>query len=632
MFSHPPTQASRWPAALLLCLAWATPAWATQPSIIVRKLAIDTVVASDGTAVTTTHREQTPTSRAAAAALGQFPIPFNPALEQLEITEAYTRKPDGARIAIDVAAVRTQLAPGVPNVPIFQDVQQKIVVFPALEPDDTAVITYVTRIRHPLFAGAFMWQTEFSRGVAWDDVDIAVTAPETLPLQTESFGLAEQRDAPDGQIRHRWHYHAMDVPAEDLAAISSWDRLPRLFVSSFPDYAALATAYARLAAPKAVVTPAIQARADAITQGVTDRREQARLLYDWVSTHIRYVALYLAAGGVEPHAASSVLLNGYGDCKDHVVLFEALLRARGIDSRAVLVNLDTAYTLSAPPTLAQLDHVITYIPELDLFADTTSGVAPFGTLPFQEAGKPAVLIGDAPHVLLQLPRLTADLDAPDAATFATRTEAHVDLDGAIIGTTRIEAQGPAAIALRLTARWVQTAGQERAARRQLVALGQMGTGVFTLPTNDSLAPTTRVTGSFRLDPQPEILEGGSFAMPLGLQLLVRPGDYLLGPLNQPTLPASEPTPCFPGRQTEELSLELPEGRHPLRLPPERLIETPAFTYRSRWSMAGQVVTVRRELDSHVTTPLCSGPLRRDVVAAMAEIRRDQRTRLVLATP
>ncbi len=624
---------------LLACIvailfAAAPPALAVQPSVIVQKLAIDIVVEPDGHAVTTTHREQSATSRAAAASLGQFAIAFNPSLQHLDIQEAYTSKHDGGRVDVDLAAVRSQLAPGVPNAPIFHDVQQKIVVFPDLQADDIAVITYRQVTDRPLFAGQFFWQAEFARTTAWNDVSINITAPAGYPLRTESFGVAFSRDEQDGVVHYQWRYHAMDVVAEDLAGVSSWDRLPRLFVSSFPDYAALAAAYAAVAEPKAAVTRRVQARADEITAGITDRRQQAKALYEWVSGHIRYVALYLAAGGVEPHDADSVLLNGYGDCKDHTVLFEALLKAKGIEARSVLLNLDTAYTLSGPPTMAQLDHVISYLPEFDLFADTTSGVAPFGTLPFQEYGKPAVMVGGHAgaepgdvEAVFRLPVLTTD-----AVSITTRTDAHIDLDGAIIGTSTTEAVGPAAIALRLTARWVQTAGHEGAARRQLVSLGQAGTGLFSFPPPDGFGSRFDVSGRFRLDPQPEILEGDSFALPLGLQLLVRPGDFLVGPLNRPTLPASEATPCFAGRQTEELSLELPEGRKPLRLPADRVIEIAAFRYSSHWSMQGQVVRVVREMVSRVDQPLCSGALRREVAAAMTDIRRDQRTKIVLSTP
>ncbi len=627
-------------SSLLACIAAfpanaAVPASSVQPTLIVHKLDIDIAVDANGRAVATTHREQSATNRAAAALIAQFPIAFNPSLERLEILEAHTSKRDGSRIPADLGAVRSRLAAGVANAPIFQDVQQKTVVFPDLGADDVSVITYRQSFDRPFFAGQFFWQYAFDRTTAWDEVSITITAPKSLPLRTESFGVGFARREQDGMVSYRWRYHAMNVIAEDLAGVSSWDRLPRLFVSSFPDYAALATAYAQRAHSLALVTPLLQARADAITQGISDRRAQARALYEWVSGHVRYVALPLAAGGVEPHAADSVLLHGYGDCKDHAVLFTALLKAKGIEALPVLINLGTAYTLSGPPTLAQLDHVISYLPEFDLFADTTSGVAPFGTLPFQEYGKPVVMAGgpkrddDASEAgaAQRVALLTTD-----AVEITTRTEAHIDLDGAIIGTSTTEALGPAAIALRLVARWVQMTGHESAARRQLLALGQMGTGTFSFAAPDGFANRFNVAGRFRLDPQPEILEGDSFAPPLGLQLLVRPGDYLLGPLQRPALSPDEATPCFPGRQIEELSLELPEGRKPLLLPADHVIERAAFRYSSRWSMEGQVVRVVRELVSRVDQPLCTGTLRRDVAAAMDDIRRDQRARIVLATP
>jgi transglutaminase-like putative cysteine protease len=83
---------------------------------------------------------------------------------------------------------------------------------------------------------------------------------------------------------------------------------------------------------KTEVTPRIQALADDITPGASDRREQAHRIYDWVSEHIRDVAVFLGNGGYEPHDATSILDSGYGDCKDHVVLLQALLKAKGIES------------------------------------------------------------------------------------------------------------------------------------------------------------------------------------------------------------------------------------------------------------------------------------------------------------
>lgn len=614
-------------AAFAVLLLAARPAAAVQPSIAVHRMTVDIDVRADGTSTIVQHRRQSPSSRAAASQIGQVPIGFNPSLGKLDILEAYTLKADGTRIEADLSQVRVQMAPGVPNVPVFHDIQQKVVVFPDLAENDTEVLTYREEQTVPLFPGQFTWIVNFPRTIAFEDVDIRVTAPAGYRLQAEMHGLTASTTEADGKTHYLWHYRAPDVVAEDLAAISSWDRLPRLFISSFPDYAALAQAYAARAEGAAAVTPRVQAKADEITAGIEDRRAQARAIYEWVSGHIRYVALYLGSGGVVPHAADEVLANGYGDCKDHTVLFEALLKARGIAAETGLINLDNAYTLSTAPTIAQLNHAITYLPEFDLYADTTTSMAPFGMLPFQEYGKPVVLVGAASDVVRRMPLLP-----PGLAEISSVTDAHMQLDGAMFGTTHVEGTGPAAIALRLAARWVQTAGHEGAARRQLSSLGQEGTGVYSFTSPDGFDARYAVDGRFKLDPLPEVLEGDSFAPPLGLLLLIRPGDFFIGALNRPTLPLDEPTPCFSGRQTEVLRLEVPEGRQPVRLPKDRAIRASAFTYTAKWSLNGQVITVRRELVAAFDAPLCSGEMRREVAAAMTEIRRDQRAKIVLSDP
>src|SRR5580698_2326986 len=187
---------------MLLVLAVAAPAWAVQPSIIVQKLAIDIAVRADGHATTTVHREQSPATIAAAAQEGQFAIGFNPSLERLDILEAYTRKVDGSRKDVDTGGIRAQLAPGVPNVPIFQDVQEKVVVFPDLGTGDTEVIDYRQETERPLFEGQYQWADEFSRTIAWMDVAITITAPADYKLNTQSFGVDFTRTEQDGSVRY----------------------------------------------------------------------------------------------------------------------------------------------------------------------------------------------------------------------------------------------------------------------------------------------------------------------------------------------------------------------------------------------------------------------------------------------
>ena len=239
------------------------------------------------------------------------------------------------------------------------------------------------------------------------------------------------------------------------------------------------------------------------------------------------------------------------------------MRAKGIESHPVLVNLDSAYTLSTPPTMAQLNHAITWLPEFDLFADTTAAVAPFGTLPYREYGKPAVIVGGAGKALRAVPVLQpgalsmavsnqclARCDRPDRRRHADDG----DGDGGT-GTAAAGAPGP-------------VDRHRRRRGRQLQALGQTGQGTYTFAPPDGFGSTYEVRAEFNLEPQHEILEGDAFAPVLGPILLARPGDLLLGPRNPATLSDKEPTPCFAGRQVEELSLRLPDDRKPLRLPAE----------------------------------------------------------------
>ena len=159
----------------------------------------------------------------------------------------------------------------------------------------------------------------------------------------------------------------------------------------------------------------------------------------------------------------------------------------------------------------------------------------------------------------------------------------LQLDGRITGESVTEAAGPYATILRQLGAQVMAQGSERAAtdRLRLSTIRDRGTSArshWIRWSHDIGCPHTS-----RWMPGLACWKGtGSGAT--GMRLLSRPGDGLLGPLAMPTLPAGEPTPCWAGRQEEELLLALPAGYRPVRLPRPRLIETAWFTYQSRWSL------------------------------------------------
>ena len=124
----------------------------------------------------------------------------------------------------------------------------------------------------------------------------------------------------------------------------------------------------------------------------------------------------------------------YGDCKDHVVLLEALLAAAGIDSVPALINLGSSYTLPKVGTFVSFNHVITYLPSLDLYVDSTAQFAPFGILPFEDTDKPVALTSLGR--LGRTPRMRADLNVS-----RTKVSMVIHSDGTIEGTSMATMSG-----------------------------------------------------------------------------------------------------------------------------------------------------------------------------------------------
>jgi Domain of Unknown Function with PDB structure (DUF3857)/Transglutaminase-like superfamily len=592
-----------------------------EPPVIIKALTGDTIVQPDGSYTTITHAEMLATNESAARSIAQHKVEYSESMETAEILEAFTRKADGKIREVDRTQIFPQAPPGSSQVPMFNDRKQKVIVFPEVSAEDTVVYT-IKQTHKPPFAEQFFFGGVFFRGVAFEDVRVNITLPKAMTAHVEVPGVEHQVEESGESITHKFLYRNPRPPVVEPAALSPWDTEPHYIISTFPDYAAVAAAYREMAGGKAAVTPRIQALADEITTGTADRRDQTHRIYDWVSKHIRYVAVFLGNGGYEPHEAIRILENGYGDCKDHVVLLEALLKARGIASVPVLIDSGNRYRAPEAATPALFNHVLSYLPEFDLYADSTAGVAPFGTLPVTEYGKPVALAVEPGASLTHLP-----LVATEENEETLQTTAQLSADGTVSGQSTTTASGPFGIRLRQLAASIEEKGREQMAATQLRSLGWSGKGSFEFePPRDGPAPTYAVSGSFELEARPEFMEGKAFAPPQGLRMLVRPGEFLLGSW---TLAKAEPTPCFSGRQVEELSLTLPPGRDIELLPSGKTVENPYLRYQSDWKRDDQVVTVRREITVKLPVAVCRDEIRAQLAEAIAGIRGDYRAEIAL---
>lgn len=584
----------------------------------------DFQVQPDGGYILTQERVARPNNEAGARGIGEHPLRYDEQMDRLDVIEAATVKPNGKRLTVPANAIHVRPTEDTRNLPMFSDSRQKVVVFPDVEAGDTLILR--SRLVHkPTVPGVFSLVLPFDRTFAMNRARVRVSVPKSMQLRTETHGLEFSKSETGDRVVYEWRYANPNPVAQQVAAIDLLDYGPRLAVSNVARWEDLGRAYGRLITPKLKVTPKVKALADEITANVGDRRAQAAALYTWVGRRIRYLAIDLGNhGGFMPHAPDDVIGNGYGDCKDHAALLSALLEAKGIGSEVVLVNAAEGYTLAVPPTLGAFNHAITYIPEFDLYADSTLGVAPFGELSFNEYGKP-VLHAGADARVRRIPS-----PPPGTAELAIKTKARLENDGKIAGDTEVTASGPFAVALRGMASSIQAQGNEAVSKTVMGREGVSGSGRFAIDPPYAVSGSDyRMGGSFQGQGEPNMLSGNPVLMPGGLWVGWRPADLLAGPLFMGGLPEQAAVPCFSGRQSMEVALELPPGKRLRELPQGIDVQSPGFHYTSDWKLAGNVLTVVRRFEFRADAPLCVGERRRGMAEGLAKVRNDYGVRIVL---
>ncbi len=588
----------------------------------------DIVVSADGSFVNTTHIELQVLTAAIASQAMQQRVSYEGTLEDVEIIEAFTVKPNGQKIAVDPSSIFTQQAQATGNslTPIYTNRQQKVIVFPNVEAGDTLSYTVRHTQNPPLWPGQYFLADNYLGTVALDESRVTVTAPKTMPLQVDANGVDVKKSDRGDQTVYSWSYaHPTPEPAQ-VQAVNDPRSRPHVYLSSFKSYDDVARSYAAMTRGKIAVTPAIQAEADQLTGGITDKRAQAQAIYGWVAQRVRYVAINFGLGRIVPHDGDWVLNNMYGDCKDHALLFASLLKAKGIAADLVIVNASNDYGISKVPEISSFNHMIVWLPDFKFYADTTASSNAFGTLPLVEYGKPVVHMIASGPAQAQIPLLGKDMSITYKVTETMDDAGRLDV------TAVTTATGPMAASLRRLASAIQTIGPEKAAGNLLTKNGMpRATGTFTV-SPPALTTQYQLTGTFKT--------GGAainqffWGAANGLRALNGPGDFLMGPLNNMAnnvkLSDTDPTPCYSGRITDDVSLQMLPGKQMVSIPADVSIKTAHLRYTTQWTHSGSNITVHREFVADMDQPTCSGSTRKEAADALARIKADIDTRMTLA--
>ncbi|MEN5035163.1 DUF3857 and transglutaminase domain-containing protein [Pseudomonas sp. TWI929] len=585
----------------------------TDRSVTLEKIEQTFVVQRDGTFSVDVDSVLLINEERAIKANAQRPVSYNRSLETLQVLQAYTQKPDGRKVPVDAAHIKEQQEQASAQAPMFQDSVNKVVIFPEVAVGDRLVLRYQRKRFAPLFPGQFedITMPEFH---PVGQFSLTYDLPQGMPLQADARGFKAAPPATgQGRSVYRWDYVPAARARVETGAVSYLDYGHYLAVSTFSGFKEFAQAYQARAAVE--VTPQITELAQRLTAGLPTAREKALTLSDWVRKNIRYVAVYVGAGGVVPHAAQTVLDNRYGDCKDHVALLEALLSAAGIKSTPALLNLGNAYVFPKVPTLGVLNHVITYVPSLNLYLDSTDPSIAAGYLPLAVLNKRVLLtatgeFGQTPA--MQLNQVSSDL------------QFKVKGDGAADFSNVATVKGWASEVSRFGVKLMKPADRDRLVEKVLAAYGQRGSGSFKIkpPAGDGDFVST-------VDGRTENLV--NLPGPVGVVTL----SSLAGGISQNVYSfamekeRTQNFVCISSDTVETSRFEFPAEVNVLAIPKPVKLRDGNVDYSARYTQDGNAVVVERHFKFSRPNVVCSPEDFTAMKPALEAMIRDLQSQIIV---
>lgn len=464
------------------------------------------------------------------------------------------------------------------------------------------------------------------------------TFQDTIPVREAHYSL----ELPPGwSYQATWINHPQEPAAQSTAMHWQWQvqdvkaikpefQMPpmeavegRLAVSlvpptgvgaSFQSWRELGAWYRGLTVDRRVASADIKSKLAELTASQATTLGKMQALAGFVQSDIRYVAIELGIGGLQPHSAQSVFAHRYGDCKDKVTLLSTMLKEIGVDSHYLIVNTTRGAVTDSTPVGLWFNHVIlaiqlpqdthdTSLPatlthgklgRLLLF-DPTDTYTPLGQLAGPLQGGYGLLVLPEGGELIKIPVLP-----PDSSSIQRTAHLQLDESGHLSGEVHEVWAGDPASQERNT---LDLTTQETDRIKSIESVLASSFPTFQLT---KAAITNRQISSKPLE-WTYSLEVDQYARSTGELLTVRP--RVLGSMSTGLLETREPRRYDiefegPRHDTDSFEITLPEGYIVDDLPPPVDEEYPFAAYHSKTEAAGRTLKYTRVFEmKSVTVPV-----------------------------
>ena len=327
-------------------------------------------------------------------------LPYETTLQDIQVVDVRVSRSDGSTVVSPLDSIQDASPQMYPGAADFGQIHEKHVPVKGLEPGCVLEYTVKWEVKKPLAQGQFWLGFNFQKSGITLDEELEISVPRDRDTKYKSTTVQPTIREENGRRIYTWKTsHLEHTPAEQTSGVAKYDTVrgwqpaPDVLISSFKSWVEVGKWYEGLQHEKVVPSPEVKAKAEELTKGMTDDDAKLRAIYDYVSLHYHYVGIALGIGRYEPHAASEVMVNRYGDCKDKHTLLASLLSAVAITSYPAIISTRTKIDPDVPMP-SQFDHVISVVPKGKslVWMDTTLEVMPIGYLTGNLRGKTALVI------------------------------------------------------------------------------------------------------------------------------------------------------------------------------------------------------------------------------------------------
>lgn len=509
-------------------------------------------------------------------------------------------------------AVDISLA-GVESSELITDIKDRILKIPAAEPGN--IVGYEIEVEAKPYILQDWWS--FQSRIPVREARYSLQLPPGWEYKATWINHAEVLPTPSGA--NQWQWLVTEIPA-----IRPEDNMPpwrgvagQMFITLIPpggsgkkgfeSWEELARWEATLAQGRRDASPEIKQKVAELTASAPTQLAKMQAIAAFVQKNIRYVAIELGIGGLQPHPARDIYANHFGDCKDKATLMSAMLKEIGVDSYYLDINTTRGgVTSSTPPQPFWFNHEILGIrlpenltdpslqaiythPKLGriLIFDPTSEVTPFGQLQGALQNNYGLLVTGESGELIASPQLPAS-----ASGVRRMAKLKLSADGTLQGSVTEIRVGDNAAYQRYSLR-AATRDADRIKPIESLLSGSLGTYRITAAS----------VGNLSVHDQPFQYEysftSDKYAKTAGNMILLRP--RVLGNWSSDILEKKEPRKYpvefdGPVKNVDSYLIEAPAGFELDDLPPPVDAEFSFGSYHSKSEWKGNALQYSRTME------------------------------------